>query len=160
MRHAKSSWKHEGLADHERPLNKRGRRDAPRVAGRLVALDWLPDAVVSSDSQRTRETWARMADALPEVPVRFERGLYHAGLRELQQSGLAWESDWRCVLTLGHNPGWEEALAQLCGVSDLVTTGNSALLIGEGESWAEALRGDWTLETLIRPRELVAEATD
>jgi len=152
MRHAKSSWKHEGLADHERPLNKRGRRDAPRIAARLRELDWIPDVAISSDSQRTRETWARMGDTFPDVPVRFEPALYHAGLSELQASAAAWDPDWGCVLVLGHNPGWEEALGQLCHVEEVLTTGNAALLQGEGERWSDALSGDWTLQLLLRPR--------
>ena len=48
MRHAKSSWKNPKLRDHQRPLNKRGRRDAPRVARALRKAGWVPDAVLSS----------------------------------------------------------------------------------------------------------------
>ncbi len=58
MRHAKSSWKHAGLTDHQRPLNKRGRKDAPRVARALIERGWTPRRVLSSDAARTRETWA------------------------------------------------------------------------------------------------------
>ena len=53
MRHAKSSWKQPGLTDHDRPLNGRGRQDAPAMADALVARGWLPDAVVSSTAART-----------------------------------------------------------------------------------------------------------
>ena len=59
-RHAKSSWKSGEDSDHARPLNKRGRRDAPRVAAHLVGLGWVPEQVLSSDSQRTRETLGLM----------------------------------------------------------------------------------------------------
>ena len=44
MRHAKSSWKQPGLSDHERPLNGRGRRDAPRVARVIAEAGWAPEA--------------------------------------------------------------------------------------------------------------------
>jgi len=157
MRHAKSSWKDSALADHKRPLNKRGRRDAPRVAERLIALGWSLDAVVSSDSERTRETWARMAQQFPEITPRFEAGLYHGGLRELRESAEGWDASWRCVLVLGHNPGWEEALQVLGGAQEALTTGNAALLRGEGALWRDALRGHWTLQRIIRPRELAKE---
>ena len=60
MRHAKSDWGTNAPTDHARPLNKRGQRDAPRVAQRLVELDWLPQYIVSSDSTRTRETYELM----------------------------------------------------------------------------------------------------
>ena len=52
MRHAKSSWKNESLRDHERPLNKRGRRDAPRIGEELASLGWVPQRVISSDATR------------------------------------------------------------------------------------------------------------
>jgi len=60
MRHAKSAWQSQAPSDHERPLNERGRRNAPRVGKRLAELGWVPDHVIGSDSRRTRETWERM----------------------------------------------------------------------------------------------------
>ena len=53
MRHAKSSWS-TGVTDHERPLNARGRADAPRMAAALRELGWIPDHVLCSDAERTR----------------------------------------------------------------------------------------------------------
>ena len=85
MRHAKSSWAIDGQEDHQRPLNKRGRRDAPRVAAALAARDWLPDFVVSSDAERTRQTWAEMNSAFSlDCGVRWTRDLYLAALGDLQ----------------------------------------------------------------------------
>ena len=60
MRHAKSSWKYPDLSDHERPLKKRGRKAAVTVANELIRLEWVPDKLFSSDSARTKETWAKM----------------------------------------------------------------------------------------------------
>src|SRR5690606_1322492 len=79
MRHAKSSWSDPTLEDHARPLNKRGKRDAPWAAERLVSLGFAPDVVLSSDSRRTRQTWKRMAPILPPADVTFTHALYHAG---------------------------------------------------------------------------------
>ena len=84
MRHAKSDWGTNAPTDHARPLNKRGQRDAPRVAQQLVELDWLPQYIVSSDSARTRETYELMRSAFNEVPqVEFLSTLYHAGPSDL-----------------------------------------------------------------------------
>lgn len=155
MRHAKSSWKSDAPDDHARPLNGRGRRDAPRVARCLVARGWLPDAVFSSDAERTRETWARMAPELPHAPPpTFTRSLYLAGLPAIRQLARAWNPELRTLLLLGHNPGWEQALGALTGTPGHMTTGNAALLIGRGDTWADALAGPWTLVELIRPRDL------
>jgi len=74
MRHAKSSWTSGAATDHQRPLNKRGRRDAPRIGARLQHLGWLPDLVIASDSERTRETWQRMKVEFPHsIEQRFSR---------------------------------------------------------------------------------------
>ena len=77
MRHAKSSWASGAQSDHQRPLNDRGRCDAPRVATALVDANWLPDLILSSDAQRTRETYDGMAVSFPgEIPVQFLSSFY------------------------------------------------------------------------------------
>lgn len=155
MRHAKSAWDSDAPTDHERPLNPRGRRDAPRMGAWLVAQGWVPDLVVLSDSARTRETWARLAPSLPTRPEVMEsRLLYHAGLAALRQHAAGWPDGARTVLALGHNPGWEEALARLSGRWETMTTGNVALLEGRGETWQAALGGAWSPVALARPKEL------
>ena len=90
MRHAKSSWTEVGLTDHQRPLNARGRRDAPRMAAALHDLDMAPDLVLSSDSVRTRATWALMEDRFPEAEVRWLPSLYLASAHELAGCAPRW----------------------------------------------------------------------
>ena len=91
MRHAKSSWAIDGQEDHQRPLNKRGRRDAPRIATALAARDWLPDFVVSSDAERTRQTWAQMSSVFSiDCEVRWTNDLYLAALGDLQNDSTHW----------------------------------------------------------------------
>lgn len=104
MRHAKSSWHHPGLADHDRPLNARGRRAAGEVALWLAGLGAGPDQVLTSSATRTRETWARMAPALPgPVAVQVVPKLY-AATPETMLAVLRGAAGAR-VLMLGHNPG-------------------------------------------------------
>lgn len=157
MRHAKSSWKSPANTDHERPLNGRGRRDAPRVAARLTELGWVPQVVLSSDSQRTRDTAALLAHEWPdETRFQFSNSLYHAGIDELVDEVSAVPDDIDCLLVLGHNPGWEGALIWLTGEDVRLTTANAALLKGSGKSWPEALaeRDGWKIRDIIRPKEL------
>ena len=86
MRHAKSSWNSPAATDHARPLNKRGQHDAPRVGTALVEQDWTPDLVLSSDSQRTRETFAGMTESFPGgIEVRFLSSFYHGGLNAIRE---------------------------------------------------------------------------
>jgi len=155
MRHAKSSWQSPAPTDHERPLNKRGRRDAQRVGKRLTEIGWVPDLVMGSDSRRTQETWERMQKHFPDVRVSFARALYLGGPAELRTEVARVSADVRTVLVLGHNPGWEEAVKALSGREVEMTTANAVLLEGKGATWGEALRrGRWSVVGVVRPKEL------
>jgi len=153
MRHGKSDWTSGAADDHARPLNERGRHDAPTMASWLVAQGWAPDAVICSDATRTWETWERMAGAFSPPPALVvSRELYHAGLSELIQHARSWDPAWRTVLALGHNPGWEEAVHTLTGQHEAMKTASCALMVGQGASWPEALLGSWELQEAMRPR--------
>lgn len=156
MRHAKSSWDSSALSDHERPLSGRGLRDAPRIGAALADLGAWPDAVISSDAVRTRQTWTLMADQGPREPrVHITPNLYLAGLRELQLEATRWPEDWRTVMALGHNPGWEDAAALLSGQWQEMTTANAVVLErDDAASWPDAMGRGWTLKAWLRPREL------
>ncbi|MBL4849168.1 MAG: histidine phosphatase family protein [Planctomycetes bacterium] len=161
-RHAKSSWKSGSMTDHERPLNGRGRRDAPRVAAHIVGLGWSPEFVISSDSQRTRETLALMAEVFePEPRIEFTRDLYLAGPSDVQAALARVPDSVETVMVLGHNEGWEDVVTWLSGCSERLTTANAALLswrpaAGGPESWSAALADapGWTLHQVVRPKEL------
>lgn len=153
MRHAKSAWDTDVVSDHARPLNGRGRRDAPRMAAWLVEQGWAPDAVVSSDATRTRETWDRMAAHLPQTPApTFSRDLYHAGMHDLRRAAGGWPEAWQTVLALGHNPGWEVAACFLSGRDLVMKTATCVLLKSTADSWSAALAGPWELAALQSPR--------
>ncbi|HBP23622.1 MAG TPA: hypothetical protein DEA08_38325 [Planctomycetes bacterium] len=157
MRHAKSSWKNESLRDHERPLNKRGRRDAPRIGEELASLGWVPQRVISSDATRTRETWELLAEPLGGEPeVRFTGELYLAGPNEVESALRPLPDEVDTAMVLGHNNGWEEVVAWLSRNPVTMTTANAALLSVEAPTWEDALdrMGEWTLHQVVRPKEL------
>lgn len=157
MRHAKSAWDTSAPTDHARPLNERGRRDAPRMANELAARGWLPDTVISSDSERTRETWSRFAAHLdePTTEVRFTRDLYHAGPTEIATACSTLDAQTSTAMVIGHNPGWESAVQYFTGVGEQMTTANCALLEADGGSWEDLMKpGVWRLVTVLRPKEL------
>ncbi len=108
LRHAKSDYPEE-VADHERPLAKRGRRDAPVVGRWLAESGCVPDAVVCSTALRARETWALAAaklDAAP--PVRYEPRVYEATVLGLLMLVREFDPGWGTALIVGHNPGLAE----------------------------------------------------
>jgi phosphohistidine phosphatase SixA len=157
MRHAKSSWEHEATSDHDRPLNDRGRHDAPRIAKRLVELGWSPDVVLSSDSRRTRETFDGMKAVLPTVRgVEFMRSLYHAGVEALNDALLSVPDDVKTVFALGHNPGWQQAVYWLTGEAIEMKTATAVLMECDAKDWPSTTthRGGWRLIKAIYPKEL------
>ena len=155
MRHAKSSWTSAATTDHQRPLNKRGRRAAPLIAARLRDLGWIPDLVIASDSERTRETWQHMLAEFPRsIEERFSSTFYHGGLAAITSACTMLTEDTSTLLVLGHNPGWEDAVADLGGRWVPMTTANAALLESDAEDWAEVIGANWILVEVLRPKEL------
>lgn len=156
QRHAKSSWKHPEVSDHDRPLNKRGRRDAPRM-GRFVAAQGLrPDVIVASTARRARRTAEEVArHAGCEGAVQLDRRLYLASPDEIVDVVRGVAGGARRVMVVGHNPGLEDLVARLAGRRETLPTAALAALRLSIRSWTEltastagALAGLW------RPREL------
>lgn len=157
MRHAKSSWKDKKLEDHARPLNKRGRGDAPVIASALVDRGWRPDLVLSSDAARARQTWELMSSTLaPQAPVRWLPDLYMGGVEEAREALREAPDAARTILLIGHNPGWEQVVAAFCGQDLRMTTANAALLAASAASWAELVEEveGWSLVDVLRPKSL------
>ena len=153
MRHAKSSWKYPELSDHERPLNKRGRKAAGKIAKELIRLEWIPNKLYSSDSTRTEETWARMNKIIKGVDVEYLHKLYHSSPNKIRKN-LPNEFDCETIMILGHNPGCADFLSYLCGEWHRMPTAATALLTikNPNESWK--VKDNWNLEELLLPREL------
>lgn len=142
LRHAKSSWKHD-LRDHDRPLNKRGRRTAPAVAQELLARGWAPDVVICSTAARAQETWARMADVFPDAVRIDESALYMGGIRQIQDAVRRLDDRYHTAWVVGHNPGWEDAAYQLCGYDGPLKTADSVSMESTLTSWREAAEAPW-----------------
>lgn len=156
MRHAKSDWS-QNLEDHERPLNPRGRRDAPRIARALVDAGWLPDLVLCSTAARTTETWNLMEGAFANPPRRVRiRSLYLGSLGDIQNAIESEAEDaTETILVLGHNPGWEHAASAFAGYTITMTTANAVLLELESGSWEHAVTSPAReVAGVLRPREL------
>ena len=119
LRHAKSSWDDPSLADHERPLSARGRRDAQRIAAYLLQAGIAPALVLCSTAARTRETLELVRPALgDDVAVKLEAGLYGASASSLLERLHAVPEEAQSVLLIGHNPGLQELALLLTGAGD------------------------------------------
>jgi phosphohistidine phosphatase len=154
FRHAKSSWSSSAVSDHQRPLNERGRQDAPLMGAKLAELGWVPDLVWSSDSVRTRMTWDLLSPAFPGgVPSQFSKSLYQTAVNDVRELVAGTSDSVHTLLLLGHNPTWEELVEVLTGTSIELKTASCALLSCQAEDWADAIHRDrtWVLEQHLRP---------
>ena len=106
LRHAKAEKAESGMRDRDRRLNPRGRNDAARIAAYLVEHALLPDRVMVSSAQRTRETWERMAPAFsPAPPVDYEDSLYESSTQSILAAIKAAARPAAALMLIGHNPG-------------------------------------------------------
>jgi phosphohistidine phosphatase len=138
LRHAKSSWDDPKLADHDRPLNKRGKRDAPRMGQLLREEDLLPDLILSSTARRARKTAEAIAEASGYTGEIEFTGDFYPGdpsdyIDALQQAPDNCER----VMVVGHNPGLEELLETLTGESDHLATAALAQVSLPIQHWRE-----------------------
>ena len=132
LRHAKSSWSDPGLPDHDRPLSKRGRRDAPEMGARLAARGARPSAILSSTARRALATARRVAVALdhPVDEIRASRLLYLADDRQILRFIMEQPAGWPEIIVVGHNPGFTDLANRLLPglrLANLVTAGYVAM---------------------------------
>ena len=120
VRHAKSSWRDPSLDDHSRPLNKRGKRDAPEMGDRLARRGYAPDLLISSSAVRALETARTIAEKLdyPQSRIRVEKLLYLAGVDVLLEVVRGVASTVETLILFGHNPGFTD-LSNLLGPRDI-----------------------------------------
>ncbi len=107
LRHAKSSWGDANLVDHDRPLNARGKRDAPIMAARMAVFGIRPSLILSSSARRAWSTAKEVAKEL-SYPAEFlqrEHDLYHAGVSRLLDVLAEQDTGFNNILLVGHNPG-------------------------------------------------------
>jgi phosphohistidine phosphatase len=120
LRHSKSERPAFGLDDLERPLNPRGRKDAPKIGAYMVRHHLIPDRAIVSPAARTRETWSLIASAMPTPPTPvFDQRIYEAApqaiLDVIKECGPATPT----LLIVGHNPGLQELAALLIASGDV-----------------------------------------
>ncbi|WP_417677436.1 SixA phosphatase family protein [Roseibium sp.] len=164
LRHAKSDWGASSLDDIDRPLNARGRAAAGTMAAYFAAQDLLPDLILCSSAQRTRETLAHLLPFLDgEYDIRVQADLYYQNedtyMPILRKDG----GSARNLLLIGHNPAIEETALSLVGsgpeeaIEDMglkFPTGALAILDFEIDTWAKLKPENGHLDRFVKPRDL------
>lgn len=142
LRHAKSSWDNARLADHDRPLNERGLRDAPYMGQLLRREGLIPDLIITSTAERALRTAEMVALACGyDRDLQINRHFYLAGPETYLATLRHLAPEVQSVMVVGHNPGLEELLERLTGRSEAMPTAALAHLSFPIEHWAD-LRGN------------------
>lgn len=156
LRHAKSSWADDRLADFDRPLNDRGRQDAPRM-GRLLRQEGLvPDLIIASPAKRAASTAKRAADAAGyEGQIRYAPELYMAEPQVYLSVAHQTDDTVSTLMLVGHNPGIEECVSLLSGGDEPMPTAALACFRLPIDRWADLdAQGSYELAGVWRPKEL------
>jgi phosphohistidine phosphatase len=156
MRHAKSSWKFPDLTDHDRPLNKRGFRDAPMMGQLLVDRELVPQRILCSTAVRARQTTEAIIQTSGFTgSVDYLERLYMAEVEEYIRVLTELPDEIERVMVVGHNPGMESLLQMLSGRIESLPTAVVAHIALPIAHWSE-LNGEQPGEMveIWRPKEL------
>ena len=165
LRHGKSSWDDPSLDDHDRPLNERGKTAAPLIGRWLAERGHVPDTVLCSSSERTRETVRRMREVLPGLPEPLvERELYHASPERMRDRLALLPEACRTVMLAGHNPGLASLVRKMSDgrekrrcrrAYEHFPTGAAAVLELDLENWSDIDCARARFVYFAAPRELL-----
>lgn len=165
MRHAKSAWDTDARTDFERPLAKRGKKDAPRVGRWLRQRGLVPDLVVSSPARRAKQTALEVCKelGLAKARVKWELSIYEGDTDGLLNVLESCPADASTVLLVGHNPGLEMLITYLCGC-DIAMSADSKLMptaavaqLEMPKDWGRLQSETARLVSIVRPRSLPQE---
>lgn len=156
MRHAKSSWKDSEKADIDRPLSKRGKKDAPFMGKLLEEKDLVPELILSSVAKRARlTTEAVTKESNYQKKTVYLDSFYLAEPQEYMKELNSLPNKFDRVMIIGHNPGLEGLLQILSGRVESLPTAAIAHLSLPIKKWKELnskTKGE--LLSLWFPREL------
>jgi uncharacterized Ntn-hydrolase superfamily protein/phosphohistidine phosphatase SixA len=154
MRHGKSKRGPKYETDFERPLAKRGRRDAARMGEFLVEQGLLPDVIISSPAERARRTAERCADAADyQGEIRYEDPFYFGGEDAYLERLWAMDDTLSCVLFVGHNPTTEAVVETLSHRYVRMPTAALARIDFAADRWTDLFQVGGRLAWVQIPRE-------
>lgn len=159
-RHAKSDWSDEHLADHDRPLSERGRRNAKKMADWMQTQQLWPDLILCSSAKRAQQTLKRLCKGC-DTQVETIEALYHAEVPSLLDQLAKVNSQAQRVMLIGHNPGLEDLIEHLQGERPSVKSDEVKLFPTAALAqfimpfdWSKLERGAGRLIQITRPRDI------
>lgn len=163
LRHAKSSWDTPDLADIDRPLAARGRRDAEAMAAYLHQQSIVPALVLCSPARRTRQTLKPLKRWVPASAIVFDDTLYAAPVDRLLDRVQEIDDSVSSAMLIAHEPGIRELGLLLAGKGDATArarmeekfpTGALAALALSSDHWRSIRSGEADLQWFVRPKDL------
>ena len=146
VRHAKSDWSYAGLADFDRPLNKRGRRDAKRM-GKYLKRAWKvePDYLLCSTAKRVRSTVKRLRKSLnfSKKQIAWHDRIYSGHSGDVLDLIRQVDNQYREVMVIGHNPDMTVLVNEIAGsaIVNVPTCGVAGIDLPI-DDWSDAVSGD------------------
>ena len=163
LRHAKAERDSDSGRDFDRPLAKRGWRDAEAIGREMRSRGLDPDAVLASPAKRTTETVEALALGYGPLEPGYDEGIYDASSASLVDIVRNAAGRWEQLLLVGHNPGVQDLILRLAGndqreqrdrVADRFPTSALAALELPANHWSEVREGSGHIVALIAPRDL------
>lgn len=159
FRHAKSDWDADFDHDHERPLNKRGKRAAKRMGRYLAEIHAAPGRVVTSSAVRARETVRLAAEAGEwKSEIEVDKSLYESAPAHVVSCARSQPDSHDMVMLVGHEPTFSETVSLLIGGGEVhMPTAAIACIEFEMEQWNDVQPGRGRLAWLVTPKTLTEE---
>lgn len=167
LRHAKSDRAGQSTPDLARPLNARGQEAAARIGAYMAKHDLVPNLVLCSSAERTKETWNIVATSFPAVaPATFDKRLYDATADKAMELVRETKPDAHTLMVVGHNPTMHELATLLIAAGDIdqrvnlhqkLPTGGLVVIDFPVDSWNDIQIHSGRLDRFISPRSLAPD---
>ncbi|MFC4211149.1 SixA phosphatase family protein [Pedobacter lithocola] len=153
VRHGKSDWGNLDLKDFDRPLNKRGKENAPEMAERLINKGFKFDLIVSSPAKRAKSTAKFFAEAYKIEKIQYEEFIYEANSSTLLTVVNALNDKADTVIMFGHNPGFTDFANELSDADIYnIPTAGMVLISFPFNSWKMVSKGTGELVFFDYPK--------
>lgn len=154
LRHAKSSWDDDSLADFDRPLNERGLSTAPFMGETIAKRGFAPGLIISSPANRAARTATLVKESAGlNTEIRHDDRIYEASPQTLRQVATEIDAGVDSAMLVGHNPGMEGFIRHLTGRIEPMPTAALAVIELDIDNWNAIDAGSGKIVEIIRPKE-------
>jgi phosphohistidine phosphatase len=156
IRHSKSSWKNLELNDFDRPLNKRGKKNAPFMAQKLKDYSISPDIILSSSARRAKTTAKVFKDVFKfDKKITYNQNIYDASLEDLINIISNIDNTLDTVFLIGHNPSLNMLCSKLVNFYENIPTTGIVVLQSDIKNWKKLENNNISIKSFIYPKKYI-----